>query len=254
MSVERPYYHEFAWAYDLLQNDPVAPRVDFIEDVLSKQAIGANSTILDAGCGTGRYAVELARRGYQVCGVDESPELIAVAQNRACGAAIHTEFLIADLLAVTFDRLFDAVLCRGVLNDVVEESDRTGIFQQFAAWLKPGGIAIFDVREWSKTVARYEKNSIHQRTVDLPDGTLCFQSETVLDLESHQMRIRECFKVCRNGSEVSRVNDFTMRCWTLEEVRERLAISGFDESGVYPTYGESDRTWSDRLVFVVCKP
>jgi 2-polyprenyl-3-methyl-5-hydroxy-6-metoxy-1,4-benzoquinol methylase len=113
---ERPYYHEFAWAYDLLQTDPVAPRVDFIEGALSKRGIRAGSLILDAGCGTGRYAIELTRRGYHVWGVDRSKELLAIAQNRALHAAVQVEFLIADLLAVTFTRLFDAVLCRGVLT------------------------------------------------------------------------------------------------------------------------------------------
>lgn len=253
MSTARPYYHEFAWAYDLLQNDPVATRMDFVEGILSSQGVGANCTILDAGCGTGRYVIELARRGYHICGVDRSPELIAIAQNRALHAAVHPEFMIADLLAVAFTRLFDAILCRGVLNDLVEESDRVAIFQQFAAWLRPGGILIFDVREWTRTVARYEKNSIHQRTVELPDGMLHFQSETVLDLESRQMRIHECFEVSRNDTQTSKVNDFVMGCWTPPEIRERLLTAGFDETGTYPTYGESDGVWSDRLVLVARK-
>jgi hypothetical protein len=64
----------------------------------------------------------------------------------------------------------------------------------FAVWLKPGGIAIFDVREWARAVARYEKHSIHERTVSLPDGTC----------------IRECFKVSRNDIETSNVNGFVM--------------------------------------------
>ncbi len=64
------------------------------------------------------------RRGYYVCGLDRSPELIAVARNRALSACVHQEFVIADLLAVTFTRLFDAILSRGVLNDLVEESAR----------------------------------------------------------------------------------------------------------------------------------
>jgi SAM-dependent methyltransferase len=125
-SAERPYYHEFAWAYDL-----VAPRMDFVQGVLSNQGIGTNSTILDAGCGTGRYTIDLATRGYQVFGVDRSPELIAVAQKRAAHAAVPPKFMTANLHVVTFTRLLDAILCRGVRNDLVEESDRIAIFQQF---------------------------------------------------------------------------------------------------------------------------
>jgi SAM-dependent methyltransferase len=249
----RPYYHEFAWAYDLLQTDPVAPRMDFVEDVLRSQGIGARSTILDAGCGTGRYAIHLTKRGYRVCGVDRSPELIAIARGQARHTSPYPEFMIADLLAVAFTRPFDAILCRGVLNDLVEESDRAAIFQRFAQWLRPGGIAIFDVREWERTVARYEKNPIHQRVVDSADGTLCFQSETALDSESRQMRIREHFKVTRNGVETSSVNDFVMGCWTPQEISERLPVAGFDETEVYASYGEDNSVWSDRMVLVARK-
>jgi len=253
MSSGRPYYHEFAWAYDLLQTDRVAPRIDFVECVLSNHGIGAHSTILDAGCGTGRYALELARRGYHVWAVDRSPELIAVAQDRAFHAAMRPAFIIGDLVTVAFTWMFDAVLCRGVLNDLVEESDRIAIFRQFAVWVRPGGVAIFDVREWARTVSRYERNPVHRRTVELPDGTLCFQSETALDSGTRQMRIRECFKVSRNNTETSKVNEFVMKCWTPEEIERRLLTAGFDVAGTYLSYGESDQTWSDRLVLTARK-
>jgi 2-polyprenyl-3-methyl-5-hydroxy-6-metoxy-1,4-benzoquinol methylase len=149
----RPYYHKFAWAYDLLQTDPVAPRVDFIQAVLNQNGTG-NSTILDAGCGTGRYAAELAKRGFQVYGVDCSEELIAIARNREPDARERPEFVAADLLGASFPGLFDAIICRGVLNDFVKDGDRSTIFQNFSAWLRPGGNLIFDVRESTKTRGR----------------------------------------------------------------------------------------------------
>jgi SAM-dependent methyltransferase len=249
----RPYYHEFAWAYDLLQTDPVSPRIDFVQAMLSSHGAREDCMLLDAGCGTGRYAVELAKRGYQVCGVDRSPALIAVARNRALHTSARPDFTIADLLDVSFSQLFDAVLCRGVLNDFVEESERVAIFHQFARWLRPSGVLIFDVREWARTVARYEKGSIHQRTIDLPDGRLRFHSETMLDREARQLRIRERFEIHRNDVQTSKVNDFVMGCWTSREIRGRLHAAGLDQSGAYWTYGESDRAWSDRLVIVAHK-
>ena len=58
MESPRPYYHEFAWPCDFLQTDSIVLRVDFIRAVLAENGIRANSMILDAGCGTGRYATE----------------------------------------------------------------------------------------------------------------------------------------------------------------------------------------------------
>ena len=253
MESPRPYYHEFAWAYDLLQNDSIAQRVDFIQAVLGENEIPVNSTILDAGCGTGRYATELARRGFQVCGVDRSTELIAIARNRQPDAWERPEFVIANLLEASFPSLFDAVLCRGVLNDFVEDGERGSIFNKFATWLRPGGILIFDVREWTKTLERYTKRLPHRRKLELSTGTLEFQSKTVLEMESRQLRIRERFDFERGGMHTSTENDFVMKCWTASEITFHLSEAGLDEIATHSNYGNDDPAWSDRLVVVALK-
>lgn len=253
MDVPRPYYHEFAWAYDLLQTDSIASRVDFVQAVLSQKGINANSTVLDAGCGTGRYATELAKRGFHTLGVDQSAELIGIARSRKSDVVEHPQFIVSDLLAASFPNLFDAILCRGVLNDFVEDGSRGGIFRQFESWLRLGGLLIFDVREWTRTVERYTKNPLHRRRVELPTGKLEFQSETVLDLELHQLRIRECFNMERSGVQTSTENDFVMRCWTPAEIATHLSEAGLDLIATHSTYGEDDCAWSDRLVVIAHK-
>ena len=98
MRSRRPFYHEFAWAYDLLQPEPITARIEFIEAILSRSGIPTGGRFLDAGCGSGRYAVEFAKRGFKVCAVDRSAELIASARSREDNGANPPEFVIADLL------------------------------------------------------------------------------------------------------------------------------------------------------------
>jgi SAM-dependent methyltransferase len=68
-------------------------------------------TILDAGTGTGRAALLLARKGAMVTAVDASPEMLAVARQRAMEEGAAIRFLPGDLHALDFDdRSFDAVV------------------------------------------------------------------------------------------------------------------------------------------------
>jgi SAM-dependent methyltransferase len=253
MPLSRPYYHEFAWAYDLLQPDPVISRVDFIQAVLNGNGITSGAHILDAGCGTGRYAAEFSKRGFHVCAVDRSSDLITVARSREISAADRLHFVIADLLEVLFAHPFDAILCRGVLNDFVEDASRESIFRRLGLWLRPAGILIFDVREWVRTVARYTKDSSHFKEVEIPNGRLQFRSETVLAHESHQLRISERFEVEQLGVRTSSQNEFTMRCWTSDEIAHYLAVADLDQLSTSESYGERDRAWSDRLVVIASK-
>jgi SAM-dependent methyltransferase len=72
--------------------------------------------ILDVGTGTGRAALLLARGGAQVTAVDPSPEMLAVARERAAAENVHITFGIGDAHALDFpDRAFDVVVCLRVL-------------------------------------------------------------------------------------------------------------------------------------------
>jgi SAM-dependent methyltransferase len=127
----RPFYTEYAWAFDLLIDRPVQQECRTIAAWLAERGVPPGATLLDAGCGTGRYARELSRHGYVVHGIDRSPELVAQAVRSADSGARSASFAVGDILEGPLSR-YDAILCRGVLNDFLGESTRASVFGIFS--------------------------------------------------------------------------------------------------------------------------
>jgi ubiquinone/menaquinone biosynthesis C-methylase UbiE len=249
----RPYYHRFAWAYDLLNAEPITWRIDFIVAQLRQRGVRPPDRLLDAGCGAGRYSIDLAACGFTVLGVDRSPELVKIAMTKSNARTIAVEFSVADLLEFDAPDQFRAVLCRGVLNDITQDLERKRIFSRFAQWLSPGGVVIFDVRDWTKTVARYEANSASKQEIQLADGgVLVFASQTSLDYAAQCLRVREMFEHRRSAGSEFAENEFSMRCWSRNEISECMA-GRFEDTAFYSTYGEKDAAWKDRLVVIATR-
>lgn len=79
-------------------------------------------SILDVGCGTGRYALEFARRGAQVTGIDIAANMVQVCETRAReqGLSDRCKFIVSDLLALEPSDPFD--VCVGIgLFDYIRE-------------------------------------------------------------------------------------------------------------------------------------
>ena len=104
----------------------------------------ACSRILDVGCGTGRHAVELARRGYRVTGVDISSGMLAEAKKAAREADVEIELIHADATQFKSAKLFDAAicLCEGAFSLLGGDDDAIkhdlAILRNVHAALKPG--------------------------------------------------------------------------------------------------------------------
>jgi SAM-dependent methyltransferase len=249
MSDPRPIYHRFAWAYDLLVNEPIDARVAAIVSLLNKRGVRPGDEVVDAGCGTGRYASELASRGFRVLGFDGSAEMVEVARKRP--AASNLEFCVGDLSSFQHPRQFRAILCRGVLNDLLTDSDREQVARQFGRLLAPGGVLLLDVRDWLRTVDRYRARPRTIRAIDLADGgRLTFQSDTTLDPSTRQMTISETFQFREAGSAtVERcTSEFRMRCWFTSELHERF-VPWFENVDILLDYVVPP-AWTDRFVLV----
>ena len=152
--VDRPFYSAYAWAYDLLITRPVSRDCTGIATLFAQRGVAPGARILDAGCGTGGYALELVQRGYVVTGLDLSVPLLMEAQKRTNSGRVALTLVCGDLLALPFAPHYDGILCRGVLNDFLHTPSRQQVFFSFAQVLRPGGVLIVDVRDWQTTVAR----------------------------------------------------------------------------------------------------
>jgi SAM-dependent methyltransferase len=93
------------------------------------------STVLDAGCGMGRVAIELWRRGVDVVGVDLDPDLLDRARRRAPSL----QWVHGDVCSLALERSFDVVVMAGNVMPFVEPADRPGAVQACARHLDPGG-------------------------------------------------------------------------------------------------------------------
>jgi SAM-dependent methyltransferase len=206
--------------------------------------------LLDAGCGTGRYATELGRRGYVVEGIDLSPDLIGVASAAATERDTVVSFVIGDILQVPGQR-YDGILCRGVLNDIVEDTGREALFAAFARALQPPGILILDVREREASAERKMREPLFRKRVETERGRLTFTSITKLDPENRQLLVSERHALNEHGDERSSEYEFVMRCWTRDELAGALQRSGFDQVAYFGAYDKSVQIGAtDRIVVV----
>jgi SAM-dependent methyltransferase len=111
--------------------------VDFLVDAL---ALEPGMRVLDVGCGPGRHALALARRGYEVVGVDHSAEFVRLAREAAEAEQLTVEFEELDVRDLDRPGEFDATmcLCQGGFG-LLGGSDETDVFRRIARTLRPGG-------------------------------------------------------------------------------------------------------------------
>jgi 2-polyprenyl-3-methyl-5-hydroxy-6-metoxy-1,4-benzoquinol methylase len=116
--------------------------VDFIEGELG---FNKSSRILDIGCGTGRHAIELAKRGYKVTGVDLSKSQLQRAKEKAGDANVQIEFIQRDARELEFENQFDMaiMLCEGGFSLMETDEMNFKILQNAAKALKENGKFIF---------------------------------------------------------------------------------------------------------------
>ena len=128
--------------------ESVHGEADFVEQF-------APTSVIDAGCGTGRVGRELANRGLDVVGVDLDPAMLATARRKAPGV----DWRLADLATVDLDRLFDVTIMAGNVMIFLAPGSEPAVVANMARHLTPGGLLIagFQIKPARLVIERYDE-------------------------------------------------------------------------------------------------
>jgi ubiquinone/menaquinone biosynthesis C-methylase UbiE len=155
--------------------------VDFVERELGGDR---NKRILDIGCGTGRHAIELAKRGYHVVGFDLSEGQLRRAREKAVEAGVEVEFQRRDATQPHFTQEFDAALmfCEGAFPLMETDQKNYAILQHASAALKPGGKLMMTTLSALFPLFHSVKDFLDAGTSGLVTGELTFDLMTFREI------------------------------------------------------------------------
>src|SRR5262249_4766932 len=143
------------------------------------------------GCGTGNHAFPVSARGYEVVGVERSPDMLAQARKRLSenGANGRLRFEEGDIRTVDLRRQFDAALMMfAVLGYQLENDDVLAALRNARRHLAPGGLFIFDV--WYGPAVLRQRPSERLKVIPSETGKILRVASGALDTARHTCAVR----------------------------------------------------------------
>lgn len=208
--------------------------------------------ILDVACGEGTFAVEMAKLGYQVVGVDRSPRMLRLAREKADAAGVEVDFRLRDMTRLIFEDSFDLATCWfDSLNYIWALSQLQDTFERVYRGLRPGGLFIFDM------------NTVYGLANNWADPPVTVQLDTDERMIIHQssfdyeMNMAQCQITAfrRQDQTWTRIDETHVeKAYYLWEIRKALREAGFrirGELGSLDTLAKVEK--DDPRVWFVCQ-
>lgn len=221
-------YTSLAPVYDKLNADvDYAAWADFIERQFAEFAKKPPKSVLDLACGTGSMTVELARRGYDMTGIDLSDDMLAVAREKCdAGRFRHSVLLLSqDMSQFELYGTVDAIVC--CLDSLNYLTKRDALYRTLAHahnYLEPDGLFIFDMNAPAKFERVYADNSY----VLEDEGIFCAWQNYYNDKSKLCDFYLSIFTENADGTWTRFDEQQREKCWSLRTVKAILDETGFE--------------------------
>jgi 2-polyprenyl-3-methyl-5-hydroxy-6-metoxy-1,4-benzoquinol methylase len=197
--------------------------VDFIEQEIN---FDKTKRILDIGCGTGRHAIELAKRGYQVVGVDLSKSQLKKAKEKAIAVGVKINFIQKDARKLVFNDEFDVVtmICEGAFPLMETDEMNFEILQGATKALKDNGKFIFTTLNALFPLYHAVKDFLNQNSDETTTGELTFDLMTFREKST---------MTTMDDSGNKKVLDCNERYYAPSEITWLLKSLGFEKIDIH---------------------
>ena len=239
-------YNAIARVYDKLNAEiDYTAWADFIEGCFDRYLPQRPELVLDLACGTGSMTLELAKRGYDMIGVDGSAEMLSEAFNRSFDMP-GILWLQQDMRSFELYGTVGAVTCcLDSLNYLLSLEDLTRCFATVHNYLEPNGLFLFDMNTPHKFQTVYANNAyILEDELVWDEGTEEEERAAVFcgwqNFYHPDTRLCEfdlsIFEEMPDGSYRRSDEHQTERCYTQEEIRKALNEANLELLGIWSDY------------------
>lgn len=243
-------YQTFAEIYDRLMTDiPYESWCEYLTKLLHQYGI-SQGLLLELGCGTGTMTELLARKGYDMIGVDLSQEMLMEAMKKKEESGLDILYLQQDMREFELYGTVRAVIsaCDSV-NYITDDEDLTEVFRLVNNYLDPEGLFVFDFN----TEYKY-REILGEQTIAEDREECSFIWDNYYD-EDERINEYELTLFVRDEEQPQLYRKYQeehfQRAYTLEQIRHMLTEAGLEYVTAYDDYTkESPHDRSERICVV----
>lgn len=219
-------FSDYAAYYDLLYADKdYGSEVDYIHQLISQYSNKQPRTLLDIGCGTGKHAELLSQKGLTVHGVDQSQDMISIANEKTNESL---SFGCGDFANFVVDKQFDIVTSLfHVLNYITDTNELSKSIANVKKHLQANGLFIFDF--WYGPAVLTDRP--HQRYRLFENNVLAVHRFVSPEMHANKNTVDVNYSMIIEPAKedaVYRVQEkHTMRYFFLPEIEELLLRNDF---------------------------
>ena len=248
-------YTSFAEVYDLFQdNVPYEEWCEYLAGLLGEYGVD-HGLVLDLGCGTGSLTELLARRGYDMIGVDNSGEMLEIAMEKREKSGLDILYLLQDMREFELYGTVAAVvsICDS-MNYILEREDLTQVLRLVNNYLDPGGVFIFDLNTPYKYRELLADNTFAE---DREESSFIWENfydeEEQINEYDLTLFIRRAVPGCEEPLYQKFQETHYQRAYSLEEIQEALALAGMEFVTAYDAFTKDAPRKESERIYVIAR-
>jgi SAM-dependent methyltransferase len=196
------------------------------------------------GCGQGRHSILLAKKGYNVTGIDYSDYLLKIAKNRAKKEKVKINFIKKDAKKLDFENEFDVIL--NLFTSFGYETDKNNekIIEKVSKALKKGGKFLIDLINVVWLLKNYKKVIIIKKNIGIAIDENFFDPKTFVNISKRTIFFK-------NGKK--KEDEIRLRMYTFPEMRDLLKRHNLVIKKVFGSYDKEKFNFNSKRMIILAQ-